>query len=731
MRQILSQKNLTMSAHAALLALLSVVPVAIFALYELFHISVSTREHLEQMTRVDAGNVASLVERELAGELASLQALALSPELQAGDLRGFHSRAMEFLALSGVNIVLRDMAGQQLINTRVPWGTPLPKGADISATDREAIKTRSGRVTNLFIGAVVHAPLYMVELPIITDGKAPLLLGMSLPTSKLNEVIGDVSLPEGRWITIIDGNGVVLARTLSDQTIVGRSVLPPAVEAIAAATPSASTIMTSPEGIRNFAAFHKIDHTPWTAAVAVREDIVMAPLRKTLLQTLALATTAICVTTTIAFAYRRFLQRGATALSQFANELGVNQVGACRPSGIKDLDTVSTKLSEIGRELTFHEDTHQKLLAALGKAPVFVRGLDGRIQFWGEGACQLYGFSSDEAIGQISHELLDTTFPKDLDKINKTFLANGHWKGLLKHKRKTGDIVNIESSWECWRHPISGEPVAIVETNVDVTARMAQMAAEEANRAKSAFLGAISHDLRQPFQAVRLFQQVLESQASGPMANVVGHMGNALTSAEEMLGAMSELSVMEAGKVEAKLSCFNVGEVLGEIVEDCAALAASAGLQLRHVPSSAVIETDRILFKRMLRNLVVNAIRYTRKGGVLIGCRRRAGGLAVQVVDTGIGIPDSQLAHIFEAFYQVGDEPQNGSRGLGLGLAIVSKLSCLLRLPVNVASRRDKGSAFTITVRFAGGTHHSLLGDRPRHPLAMSMPPVGEANCSG
>lgn len=150
--------------------------------------------------------------------------------------------------------------------------------------------------------------------------------------------------------------------------------------------------------------------------------------------------------------------------------------------------------------------------------------------------------------------------------------------------------------------------------------------------------------------------------------------------------------------MEAKFSCFNVGELLGEVVEDCAALAASAGLRLRYVASSAVIETDRILFKRMLRNLVVNAIRYTRKGGVLIGCRRQAGGLAVQIVDTGIGIPESQLAHIFEAFYQVGDEPQNGARGLGLGLAIVSRLSCLLRLPVDVASQRDKGSVFTITL---------------------------------
>jgi signal transduction histidine kinase len=232
-------------------------------------------------------------------------------------------------------------------------------------------------------------------------------------------------------------------------------------------------------------------------------------------------------------------------------------------------------------------------------------------------------------------------------------------------------------------------------------AEAARRAADEASAAKSAFLAAVSHDLRQPVQAMRLFHTVMAEQAGPDLAPVVVRMGQALTSGEELLAGIVELSVLETGQVTATSGSFAVGEALAEVIADCAPAAAAANLRLRWVPSSVVLVSDRVLFKRMVRNLVMNAIRYTRRGGIVVGCRHRNGGLMVQVVDSGIGIPLDRQKMIFEAFYQLGNPARDRSKGLGLGLAIVQRLGALLGYPVSVCSQVGKGSVFSIEVATA------------------------------
>ncbi|MGE5545422.1 MAG: sensor histidine kinase [Solirubrobacterales bacterium] len=689
--------------------------------YGAYRTAAAERQHLEQMARADARDVAFMIERELASKTAMLQALAISASLQRGDLEGFYHRAREFMAFQGINVVVRDLAGRQLVNTRVPWGTPLPQGADISATDQKTIATGLPQVTGLFMGAVAHAPMYMIEMPAARNGKVTYLVGLSVPAARLQELVTSATLGEGRRAALIDGNSVFLARTVNAEAMVGKRAIPAASEAIAKAMPENTAVLTSVEGERIFAAFHRIGGSDWAAAVAVPEDLLLAPVLIRLKWLAAFAAMTIIVSTSLALVYSRFIRRQTAILTASAAALGKGHLMQWSPSGIREMDDVGEAMATAGRELRLRWDETGKLLAALSKLPVIVRALDGRITFWGDGATALYGFEPPEALGKISHQLLATDFPIPLAQIVEETLFDGRWKGVLRQRTKAGDQLLVHSAWALWRDTFTGQPAAVVETNSDMTARAAQTVAEEASRDKTAFLGAISHDLRQPFQALRLFHQVLATQAGADTTPVIERMGQALTSAEEMLSAMSDLSVMESGVLEQKPSLFSLGEVLAEIAEDCSAMAASAHLRLRYVPTGIAVHTDRVLFKRMLRNLVVNAIRYTRRGGVLIGCRRRKGMAVVQVVDTGIGIPEAKLANVFEAFYQVGDEPQNGTRGLGLGLAIVSRLSHLLRLPVSVTSLRDRGSVFGIEIAVASdGTpsdHHTagtlLAEDHP------------------
>lgn len=230
----------------------------------------------------------------------------------------------------------------------------------------------------------------------------------------------------------------------------------------------------------------------------------------------------------------------------------------------------------------------------------------------------------------------------------------------------------------------------------------ARRTAENANAAKTVFLAATSHDLRQPFQAMRLFHEVLREKAGPELSPIVDHLGKAISSGEELLSAFLDLSVLDAGTIEVRKTVFPVDLVLAEVADDCGSMAEAANLRLRRVRSTAVVFSDRVLLRRIVRNLLVNAIRYTPEGGILIGCRRRDGKLIIQVADTGIGISRDKLDLVFNDFYQIGNQARDKSQGLGLGLAIVSRLGRLLGHSVSVASKLDKGSIFSVEVELMG-----------------------------
>jgi len=231
------------------------------------------------------------------------------------------------------------------------------------------------------------------------------------------------------------------------------------------------------------------------------------------------------------------------------------------------------------------------------------------------------------------------------------------------------------------------------------TAELERMrdAAERANMAKSRFLAAASHDLRQPFQALRLFIDVLNDRlAGGQLAPVVDRATQALAAGEGLLHALLDISTLQAGTVVPKWGEVRLGEVLAQIETEWAAQAAAKGLRLTVVPTNCVIENDAVLATRLIRNLVANAIRYTDGGRVLVGCRNEGGGVRVEVWDTGIGVPEHARAEIFEEFTQLGNPERDRSKGLGLGLAIVRLLAELLGARVAVNSEPGRGSVFSV-----------------------------------
>lgn len=229
--------------------------------------------------------------------------------------------------------------------------------------------------------------------------------------------------------------------------------------------------------------------------------------------------------------------------------------------------------------------------------------------------------------------------------------------------------------------------------------RMSRAAAEKASFAKSRFLAGVSHDLRQPYQAMALFHSYLSGQLTEPQhRRALEGLGAAMKSSEELLNALVQISVLEAGTQTAKICPTRMGDLIEPLVRECRPDAEAAGLVLKYVPCAAVVDTDRALLARILRNFLSNAVRHTPTGKVLLGCRRVGVRVRIEVWDTGPGIPSDKLAEVFDEFVQLGQPDPTRARGLGLGLAIVARIARLLGHEVEVRSWPGRGSVFSVEV---------------------------------
>ena len=224
----------------------------------------------------------------------------------------------------------------------------------------------------------------------------------------------------------------------------------------------------------------------------------------------------------------------------------------------------------------------------------------------------------------------------------------------------------------------------------------------ELSLAKSRFLAAASHDLRQPMHALNLYLGNLAGLELAPAARAT--LADAMQCARTMDGmfsALLDISRLDAGAVQSEPRAFAIGRLLDRIRLEFEPQVHAKGLALRVVGCSAAVRADPAFVERILRNLVSNAVRYTERGRVLVGCRRKKGTLRIAVVDTGVGIAPQEQRLVFEEFYQSGNPERDRSKGIGLGLAIVERLARLMRSPLRLESEPGRGSVFALELPLA------------------------------
>ena len=358
-------------------------------------------------------------------------------------------------------------------------------------------------------------------------------------------------------------------------------------------------------------------------------------------------------------------------------------------------------------------DLLAKILESAPDSLVVVDASFGYIAFANAQVTNLLGYTPEELVGKSIEALL----PERLRAVHldhrRNYASSARVRPMgenleLYALRKDGTELPVEISLA----PITnGDQLLVAATLRDVSERRriqnelkeAQAAAirardeaDRANQAKSRFLATASHDLRQPLQSLSLLNGALRRVAKDPaVAEAVAQQGQAVEAMSQLLNALLDISKLESGAIRPDPTDFVVAQLFDELRSEFASMAAGKGLELRVVAPLLCAHSDPSLVGQILRNLVANAIKYTRTGWVeLRAIARASSAVRVEVADTGIGIPPDRLDYIYDEFYQVGVASNVAHEGYGLGLSIVKRLVTLLGLEIEVVSEVGHGSVF-------------------------------------
>ena len=259
-----------------------------------------------------------------------------------------------------------------------------------------------------------------------------------------------------------------------------------------------------------------------------------------------------------------------------------------------------------------------------------------------------------------------------------------------------------------------------LRNRIERALREAKADAEAANLSKTRFLAAASHDLLQPLNAARLFTSALAQGEHEPRTvRAIERIDSSLRAAEDLLTALLDISKLDAGALEPRHADFRVDDILATLGVEFSIIARERGIEFRTVPCRVIVYSDRQFLRRILQNFLSNALRYTREGKVLLGCRRRGDRLSIQVYDTGPGIPAEHLERdIYEEFRRFHVRDEMGAKGMGLGLAIVQRMARALGHEIGVWSELGHGSMFSVEVPISAAAPAALPAPSAPRPAA-------------
>ena len=403
------KQGLSLQAYLVLSVLTILIPGLLFAGILFTRYAASELARVDDELRNEARELALVLDRDLAGQQSTLQALVTAQTITNRDFAGFHERATRVRDVIGIDILLRDRSGKQLLNTRVPFGTPLPPPYPVEGDD-DVVRTRKSLVTNLVVGGVARRPLYSVVVPVIENGDVAFFVHLSLELQRLVGIINAATSPD-RAAAIFDRNFRMMARSHGHDDLVGK----PAADALTAAVrsgPDGITLGQNEAGEQARIGFARSQVAGWTIAVSVPQSHVSAGLRRTLfgLGLIGLGLTGFGLL--IAYLLGRRLAGATLSLSAWAAALGRGERVTAAPLPVREfnwvgqeLENASTTRTQLEAELVQKatqqsEQRFDLLVQGVTDAAIFMLDTDGNVTNWNAGAERIKGYAAGEIIGK-------------------------------------------------------------------------------------------------------------------------------------------------------------------------------------------------------------------------------------------------------------------------------------------------------------------------------------------
>lgn len=708
---------MTLLARLFLLVLLAVLPALTIQL----HGVLQRRADREQEIVVQAERLLQMVEREQTHLIASAR-LMVAAVTEAAFLRsGDFGRCQDYL----VRLVARS-ADYRTISVAGRDGRILCSGApeNVGASILDQPHFRRALDEDRFVVGEWQKGFGGAagELPVAApfegrDGTVGGVVTVALDVPWLTANFSTHPLPETADLMVTDRAGQILVRLPKGVSAAGVRLPPSYLDLVNDDRPGVR-MLPGVDGIARVVAYSPANSglEGLFIGVGIDQAEAMAGIDRTTREGLAMTLLGLLVAVAAAWIGGTiFLRRPIAALVRTAQSWreGDSSARAGLPDRESELGRLGLAFDAMAETLEVREaavrQSERHTRAVLDALPAFVGvlGPDGVVVQVNQAVAQLAGLPPGRIIGRTLREICWCTFDEDGRTRFREAMGramNGESARFDVVLRLTGDqVVDIDVGLTPM---FDGERriTHVIASGIDVTERKraeaelrhAREEADRANVAKSKFLATASHDLRQPVQSLYLFSAALADRLQGhPGLPLLDNMRQGLDTLKSLLDGLLDMSRLESGRIAVVPVDVRLNQLLGRLVAEYGPRAAQKGLELRAVPSRAWVRSDPAHLERILRNLIENALRYTRQGRILLGCRMSGPDMRIEVWDSGIGIPQDRLDEIFDEFTQLGE--RNG-RGLGLGLAIVRRLSQLLGHRVTVRSSEGRGSVFTVSL---------------------------------
>lgn len=448
-----------LSWHLVALCAAVLAPMIVLEGVLLFSLGNGERTRREGEARDAARRITVSLDRELTAMGTLMEVLATSDYLRAGNVDAFISRARDVPRLPGADIILRDAGGRWLAGTGRAEADPEAPGAAATvgpegpATSFSGFLTRPRAAFSVSVGA--SGP----------NGPGSYRISLEVPLAQLGEHLHTAEIPSGMTASLTDRSGHILARTQDAARLVGTQVsLPLRVSADEQQGWRRGRNITGEDVVM---AFSRSVVSGWTVAVFMPHEAFTAPLRRSFWAGLGLAGLLALLVAAMASLFARRIAQPITSLAGLA---AGRKPSAIKPSegAVREVNAVRRALEDARAESATRLHESEDLLLTLDQAQVLVREPGGRVLVWTSGTERLYGWTREEALGRVSHKLLQTVFPKPVEEIMAELLERGEWKGELRQRRRDGRTVTVISQWAL-RHQADGQPGVIVEASNDVS----------------------------------------------------------------------------------------------------------------------------------------------------------------------------------------------------------------------------------------------------------------------